>query len=69
MLSNNFVQMSMSEPYRYAQIRGVTTNFSSVTVAGATTFLPPHKGFCITTGPTFLITMLNTVMLTRRDIL
>ena len=49
-LSNAFVQNSISDPYRYAQIRGVTTNFSSVTVSGATTFFPPHKGFAITTG-------------------
>ena len=51
-IQNAFIQNSVSDPYQYAVIRGVTTNFSSVDISGATTFLPPHKGFCVVTGYT-----------------
>jgi len=43
-LSNTFFQIGTTEPYQYAQLRGVTTNFNTAP--------PPHKGFAITTGYT-----------------
>jgi len=43
-LTNTFFQIGMTEPYQYAQLRGVTTNFNTAP--------PPHKGFAINTGST-----------------
>jgi hypothetical protein len=43
-MSNTFFQIGKTEPYQYAQLRGVTTNFNTAP--------PPHKGFAINTGAT-----------------
>jgi len=41
-LTNTFFQIGITEPYQYAQLSGVTTNFNTAS--------PPHKGFAINTG-------------------
>jgi len=42
--TNTFFEIGITEPYRHAQLRGVTTNFNTAP--------PPHKGFAINTGAT-----------------